>query len=66
MVELDRHDPMPGLDQRSGDRTGPRADVEDECAVGQGCLTDEASSRSVVELVPAPPWRRASHGGEAS
>lgn len=66
VVELDGDDTVSGLDQGAGDGTGSRADVEDERPFGQRGLSDEASSSSVVELVPAPPWRGPTHGGGPS
>lgn len=65
-VKLDGDDSMPGVHERSGDGPGSRADVEDERPVRKRSLADQLASGPLIQLMPAPPRRRASHGGGRS
>lgn len=57
-VGLDGDDSRPGVEQRSGQRSGARTDVDDEDAAGDASLSDEQFGPASVESVPTPrAWR---------
>lgn len=65
-VQLDGHHTMPGLDQRPRDGAGSCPDVQDERSFRERSLPDQPAGSVLVELMPAPPWRRPSHGDAPS
>lgn len=53
-MELEGDHPRSRGEQRLGDRSGTGADVEDECARRESCISDEALRCLRIELVEAP------------
>ena len=51
---LDRDDPRPDLDQRAGQGTEAGSDIDDEIAVADPRVSDEALGPPGIELVPPP------------
>ena len=64
-VQLDRDDPRPALEQRCGEGTVTRADVEHQVTLADAGVGDESLSPRGVESVPAP-GRRTSPGHEGA
>ena len=66
-MALDGDDPRSAVEQGTGQRAAPGADVEDELTGTDRRVADEPEGPVPIELVPSPLWRGfPGHGGPSS